>query len=144
MRDEPVTDEELAAARDYLIGVFPLRFETAGAVGGALAGLVVHGLPVDELVDLPRAHRGRRRAPPSRPRRAQHLHVDEAAIVLVGDADAFGPALEAAGLGPVVIERTTPSSATAPGEPGAEDARPGPVDDEAEAGRRRAESTPTE
>ena len=34
-----------------------------------------------------------------------HLQVDRAAIVLVGDADAFGPALEAAGVGKVVVER---------------------------------------
>ena len=34
-----------------------------------------------------------------------HLHVDDAAIVLVGDVDAFGEALEAANLGPLVIER---------------------------------------
>jgi hypothetical protein len=31
--------------------------------------------------------------------------VDEAAVVLVGDVDAFGAALEEAGLGRVVIER---------------------------------------
>ena len=37
------------AARDYLVGVFPLRFETSAQVAGALAGLVVHGLPDDEL-----------------------------------------------------------------------------------------------
>ncbi len=38
-----------SAARDYLIGVFPLRFETSAQVAGALSGLVVHGLPDDEL-----------------------------------------------------------------------------------------------
>ena len=38
------TRSELAAARDFLIGVFPLRFETAGAVVGALGSLAVHGL----------------------------------------------------------------------------------------------------
>jgi hypothetical protein len=32
------------------------------------------------------------------------LHVDEAAIVLVGDVDSFGAAHEAANLGPIVIE----------------------------------------
>ena len=47
--DDPVEDAELDAARDYLIGVFPLRFETSAQVAGALSGLVVHGLPDDEL-----------------------------------------------------------------------------------------------
>ena len=32
IRDEPVTETELRAARDYLVGVFPIRFETPGAV----------------------------------------------------------------------------------------------------------------
>ena len=49
IRDEPVTDAELRAARDFLVGVFPIRFETPGAVLGALAGLLVHELPDDEL-----------------------------------------------------------------------------------------------
>ena len=31
------------------MGVFPLRFETAGQVAVALAGLEVHDLPDDEL-----------------------------------------------------------------------------------------------
>ena len=55
MRETDVEPSELTAARDFLIGVFPLRFETASAVVGSLAGLVVHGLPVDELV----GYRGR-------------------------------------------------------------------------------------
>jgi hypothetical protein len=40
--------------------------------------------------------------------------VDRAAIVLVGDADAFGPALEAAGVGKVVIERDDAPTALGP------------------------------
>ena len=50
MRDTTVADAELAAARDFLIGVFPLRFETAGAVVGSIGSLAVHGLGVEELV----------------------------------------------------------------------------------------------
>ena len=50
MRDTRVEQSELVAARDFLIGVFPLRFETAGAVVGALGSLAVHGLGVEELV----------------------------------------------------------------------------------------------
>ena len=104
IRDSPVTEKELVAARDYLVGVFPLRFETAGAVVGALSGLVVHELPDDELAryrpaiaavdadDVLAAARG-------------HLDVEAMAVVLVGDVDAFLPALESAGVGPVVVER---------------------------------------
>ncbi|MBA3876854.1 MAG: peptidase M16 [Anaerolinea sp.] len=99
-----VTDAELTEARDYLVGVFPLRFETAGAVVGALSGLVVQGLPDDEL---------------SRYRPAiqavtmddvlaaatEHVRPDDSRIVLVGDADEFMPALEAASLGSIEVER---------------------------------------
>src|SRR5258708_35619925 len=48
MRSAPPTNDELHAARDYLVGVFPLRFETPPAVVGALAGLIIQGLPLDE------------------------------------------------------------------------------------------------
>ena len=51
--------------------------------------------------------------------------------MLVGDVDAFGPALEAAGLGTLVIERDEVSLATGPAE---EDAQPGPIDDEGDTG----------
>ena len=104
MRDTPVEDAELHAARDFLVGVFPLRFETPGAVVGALGGLAVHGLPLEELID----YRGRIEAVDIDAVAAaarEHLLVDRAAIVLVGDADAFGADLEAARLGTVVVER---------------------------------------
>jgi hypothetical protein len=104
MRDERVADEELAAARDFLVGVFPLRFETPGAVVGALAGLVVHELPDDELA----RYRGEIEAvtvDDVAKAAANHLQLERAAIVLVGDADAFGADLEAARFGPLRVER---------------------------------------
>jgi zinc protease len=106
MRAEPVTDEELRTARDYLAGVFPLRFETPGAVVGALGGLIVHGLPDDELTRYrPAVEAVTSEAVLGAAR--THVRPDEAAIVLVGDADGFLPALEAAGLGPIAVERDT-------------------------------------
>jgi len=131
MRETPVSDAELVAARDFLIGVFPLRFETAGAVVGALGGLAIHGLDVDELVGYRRHVEAVDVDAVSAAARA-HLHLDEAAIVLVGDADAFGAELEAAGLGAIVIERD--DVVGAPGPVDAEADAPGPIDDETEAG----------
>jgi len=132
MRDTQVSPEELAAARDFLVGVFPLRFETAGAVVGALSGLAVHGLPLAELVDYRSAIEAVDIDAVAAAARA-HLHVDRAAIVLVGDLDAFGPALEAAGLGTLVIDRDQePSAAHAADGPDA--AVPGPADDEPDQG----------
>jgi hypothetical protein len=130
MRAEPVAQSELMAARDFLIGVFPLRFETAGAVVGALGSLAVHGLGVEELV----GYRQRIEAigiDAIAAAARDHLHVDEAAIVLVGDVDAFGEALEAADLGRIVIERDEAPVMTGPLD---EVIVPGPVDDEGETG----------
>jgi zinc protease len=104
IRVEPVTSDELSLARDFLVGVFPLRFETAGAIVGALAGLAVHDLPHDELA----RYRGAIEAvtiEDVQAAAAAHVRPDAAAIVLVGDADAFGAALQDAGLGRIVIER---------------------------------------
>ena len=67
-----------------------------------------------------------------------HLDLDQAAIVLVGDVDAFGPALEAEGLGRLLIEpddvagvRDAVYAAAAFADPdgntGTED--PGPIDE---------------
>ena len=133
IRAEPVLATELAAARDFLVGVFPLRFETPGAVVGALGGLAVHGLPLDELV----RYRDRIEAVDIETVAAaarDHLHVERAAIVLVGDVEAFGPALEAAGLGTIVIDRDEgPHVPDVPAR-GGDDVEPGPADDEPETG----------
>jgi zinc protease len=131
MREQPVEPAELQAARDFLVGVFPLRFETSGAVVGAVSGLAVHGLPLEELIDYRARIEAVDRAAVEAAARS-HLHVDTAAIVLVGDADAFGAELEAAGLGPVVIERDEPAEPAPPPEP--EVATPGPVDRDDEEG----------
>ena len=128
MRDTRVTDDELAAARDFLVGVFPLRFETPGAVAGALAGLAVHGLSIDELIE----YRARIEAvdiDAIAAAAARHLQVDRAAIVLVGDVDAFGPALEAAGLGTIVIDRDDGPHTGPSAESGDAAAAVGPTDE---------------
>jgi zinc protease len=105
IRSEPVTAVELAAARDFLVGVFPLRFETPGPVVGALAGLAIHDLPDDELTRYRPAIEAVTIEEVQAA--AAHIHLESAAIVLVGDADAFAADLEAAGFGPIVVERDT-------------------------------------
>ena len=112
IRSERVSDAELRAARDFLIGVFPLRFETPGPIVQALSGMVVHGLPDDELAtyreridavgvdDVLQAAR-------------THIHVDRAAAVLVGDASVIASSLEVVGFGPVEVIRDDDETAEA-------------------------------
>jgi len=126
IRSGPVTDAELKAARDFLVGVFPLRFETAGAIVGALAGLAVHDLPHDELARYRSAIEAVT-VDDILEAAVAHVRPDASAIVLVGDADAFGSELEAAGLGRLVIERDKEPQDK--GRDDSDDERPHPVDE---------------
>jgi zinc protease len=101
IRTRPVSEDELREARDFLIGVFPLRFESPAQVAAALAGLVIHGLPDDEL-DRYRPGVAAVTADDVA-EAAGHIRPDEASIVLVGDAARIQPELEAADFGPVEI-----------------------------------------
>jgi zinc protease len=123
IREQPVSDAELAAGRDFLVGVFPLRFETPGPVAGALSGLVVHDLPDDELARYRRAIESVTADDVLAAAQAR-IRPDRFAIVVVGDGDAIVRDLEAANFGPLAIEREEGPIAEAP----AEDEEPGPVD----------------
>jgi zinc protease len=99
-----VSAAELRAARDYLIGVFPLRFETPGPIVQALSGLVVHDLPDDELATY-RERIDAVSADDVLAAARAHLHLERAAAVLVGDASVVGSSLEVVGFGPVEVIR---------------------------------------
>jgi predicted Zn-dependent peptidase len=104
IRDAVPTDAEMRAARDYLVGVFPLRFETPGPIVGALGGIVTFGLPDDELDRYRPAIDAVTAADVLAAARA-HLHLERLAVVVVGDADAVGSDLEKAGIGDVEVVR---------------------------------------
>jgi predicted Zn-dependent peptidase len=115
MREAPPEATELATARDYLVGVFPLRYETSAQVAGAIAGLVVHELPDDELdryrpavaaVDADAVHAAA----------VAHLDPDAASVVVVGDAARFVDELRDAGLGEASVLRDAED--VAGGDPG--------------------------
>ena len=100
---EGATAEEVAFAKDYLVGIFPLAFETPEAISQAIARAVVYGLPEDyyqtyrplmQAVSV----EGVNAAASSR------LRPDRMAIVVVGDGSLAGP-LEEAGFGPVSVVR---------------------------------------
>jgi zinc protease len=104
IREAPIEAEELREARDFLIGVFPLRFEVAAQVVGAISGLVVHGLPDDEL-DRYRPAVASLTTDEVREAAVRHVRPDDVSIVLVGDAERVVPQLEAASIGPVEVVR---------------------------------------
>lgn len=101
-RDTEVESDELAVARDYLVGVFPLRFEAASQVASALGGLIVFELPDDEL-DHYRPRIAAVSAQDIRAAAERHIRPDELSIVIVGDAQQVEAPLRAAGLGDLTI-----------------------------------------
>lgn len=98
----PVEQHELDEARDYLVGVFPLRFEAAPQVATAISGLAVHGLPDDELDRYRPAIAGITAADVLAAARA-HVRPAEASVVVVGDASGWLDELRDAGIGEVVL-----------------------------------------
>jgi zinc protease len=97
-RDAEVDADELAVARDYLVGVFPLRFESAAQVASALGGLVVFGLPDDEL-DRYRPQIAAISAADVFSAAVRHIRPHDLSIVIVGDAAQIEAPLRDAGLG---------------------------------------------
>jgi len=104
MREAAPSDAELRAARDYLVGVFPLRFETPGPVVAAVTGIVTHELPDDELERYRPAIEAVTAGEVLAAARA-HIDLDRLGIVLVGDADAVAADVEALGLGELEVIR---------------------------------------
>ena len=100
VREAAVEIAELTIARDYLVGVFPLRFEAAAQVASSITGLVVNGLPDDEL-DRYRPAIAAVSGEQVLAAAQAHIRPDEASIVMVGDATRFVDALRDAGLGEV-------------------------------------------
>ncbi len=51
MAEEGVTPEELEAAKTYLTGEYPLRFDGNGEIAAILVGMQVQGLPADYVIN---------------------------------------------------------------------------------------------
>lgn len=99
--DGPAT-EEVEAARDYIAGVFPLRLESVGQVASRITEQIVFGLSDDYHATYRDRIRG---VTPDAAWEAGRRHVrpHEAQVVVVGDAAAVAPALEALEVGPVTV-----------------------------------------
>lgn len=102
IRQAPVSEAELSLAVSYLIGVFPIRFETTAEVAGGLANVEIFRLPTNYF-DTYRDRVGAVTAEDVL--RVAHTHLDPARlqVVVVGDASAIREPLEAVGVGPVTV-----------------------------------------
>jgi zinc protease len=100
VRDAELEQRELDSARDYLVGVFPLRFESPAQVCAALSGLIVHQLPDDEL-DSYRPSIAAVTGEDVLTAARRHIRPEELSIVVVGDAASLEAPLRDADLPPL-------------------------------------------
>ena len=80
----PLTDKEIAFAKDRIIRGFPGQFETTAEVASTLSQLAIYDLPADEFTTFPARVEAVTKAEVDRVART-YLHPDKIAIVVVGD-----------------------------------------------------------
>lgn len=98
IRSEEVSLSELSLAKDYLDGVFPIRYETTAAIATALANAAIHGLPRD-YYDTYRENIRNVSAVQVLDTARKHLRPESMQTVIVGDGSEVRDSVEALGLG---------------------------------------------
>jgi zinc protease len=97
IRTEVPADSEIAAAKNFLAGSFPLTIQTAQQIAGAVANARLLGLPDDYVIRY-----RERLAAVTKPQLAAaaraHFTTDKMAVLVVGDGPALLPKLKALGL----------------------------------------------
>jgi zinc protease len=104
IRSEKVSAEELSLAKDYLEGVFPIRYETTAAISSALGSLVIYDLPPD-YYDAYRDNIHRVSADDVIRAARSHLHPELFQTVIVGDARTIRTSLGELDLGELTIHK---------------------------------------
>jgi predicted Zn-dependent peptidase len=99
-RLDGVTEAELDVARRWRAGQLTVDMQTPGSIAGALANLVIHGLPDDYYPTL-RQHLLEATVEQVSAAAANHLHPDGLTMVIEGDSALIRDDLVAAGLGTV-------------------------------------------
>ncbi len=100
VRDAVAPDAELREVRDYLVGVFPLRFETTAGIAAAIEPMAVYDLP-QEWWQTYRSHLEAVDPAAVLETARELIRPDELLILVVGDAARIGDELAEAGFGPV-------------------------------------------
>jgi zinc protease len=113
---EPASAAELAAAKRFLIDRFPLRIETPDKIAQMLSELRIYGLP-DDYWDRFGASIEAVTAEQAFAAAQKHIHPDQGLIVVVGEASAVKPALDA--YGPVTVVDIDGKLIAKPGAPAA-------------------------
>ena len=84
IRNEPVSEKEIADAKSYLTGVFPLRLETQEGLVDQLLQIKMFGLPQDYL-ETYRSQIQEVKIGQVQDVARKYVRPDEAAIIIVGD-----------------------------------------------------------
>jgi len=97
----PVTDDELATAKDSLIQRLPSAFASVQGINGAITSLWVQGLP-DDYYQQYRAKIAAITAADVLRVAKQYIDLDHLAIVIVGDKASIEAPLKATNIAPIV------------------------------------------
>lgn len=98
----PITDDELATAKDALVQRLPGTFASVAGINSAITSLWVQGLPEDYYQQYAKNVRAVTRADVLRVAK-QYVDVDHLAIVIVGDRAAIEAPLKATGIAPITM-----------------------------------------
>ena len=101
-REAPFEEGELREARDFLVGVFPLRFETTGGLAAAIEPIAAYGL-ADDYWQTYRAHIEAVGTAEAHAAAVELIRPDELLILAAGDASKIRGEVEALGLGPLEV-----------------------------------------
>ncbi len=96
MAEQPVAEDELSTAKNYLSGVFVIRLETQDGLASQIAAVKLMGLPLEYLERYTERVRG---VAPARIAEAaqRYFRPDCASIVVVGDAASISKQVEVFG-----------------------------------------------
>ena len=90
LRDHGVTEEDLAAAKAYLTGSYPLRFDSSEKIAGQLSGIQRQRLGIDYVETRNSLIEAVTREDVQRAARA-HLHLDSLLAIIVGQPEGINP-----------------------------------------------------
>ncbi len=106
IRDEDAPADELRGVKDFLIGVFPLRFETTGGIAAAIEPVAVYRL-ADDYWQTYRANLEAVSVGSIRAAAQEIIDPAQLLCLVVGDAKRIHDDLEATGIGPVEVREAS-------------------------------------